>query len=85
MESHVNHVTKVEFFIAFKAAFSITFTEENVKAGFTGSGLVPMDPEAVIAKLDVKLRRFRVRVSVGHVEHQLSVRLPCDLLALCDG
>jgi hypothetical protein len=56
MKSHVNHVTKVEFFIAFRAAFYATFTEDNVKAGFRGAGLVPPDPEVVISKLDVKLR-----------------------------
>lgn len=56
MKSHVNHVTKVDFFIAFKAAFYTVFTEDNVKAGFRGAGLVPHDPEAVISKLEVKLR-----------------------------
>jgi hypothetical protein len=56
MKSHVNHVTKLEFFIAFKTAFYSVFTEDNVKAGFRGAGLVPHDPEAVISKLDVKLR-----------------------------
>ena len=31
-------------------------TESNNKGGFRGAGLVPFDPEAVISKLDVKLR-----------------------------
>lgn len=31
-------------------------TKENVRAGFRGSGLVPLDPEAVLSKLDVRLR-----------------------------
>ena len=31
-------------------------TKSNNKGGFRGSGLVPFDPEAVISKLDVKLR-----------------------------
>ena len=56
MKSHVNHVTKVESFIAFKSAFHAVFTEDNVKSGFRGAGLVPPDPEAVLSKLDVKLR-----------------------------
>ena len=56
MKSHINHVTKVEFFIAFKAAFYAVFTEDNVKAGFRGAGLVPHNPDTVISMLDVKLR-----------------------------
>jgi hypothetical protein len=31
-------------------------TPENIIAGFRGTGLVPYDPEAVLSKLDVKLR-----------------------------
>jgi hypothetical protein len=56
VKSHVNHVTKLEFFIAFKAAFFACMGEANVKAGFRASGLVPMDPEIVLSKLDVKIR-----------------------------
>lgn len=37
----ITHITKDEFFPAFKAAFNAVFTEQNVKGGFRGSGLVP--------------------------------------------
>lgn len=30
--------------------------ENNIRAGFRGAGLVPHDPQAVISKLDIKLR-----------------------------
>jgi hypothetical protein len=33
-----------------------SITEKNVWGGFQGTGLVPLDPESVISKLDVKLR-----------------------------
>jgi hypothetical protein len=56
VKAHINHITKVEFFLAFKAAHHATMTESNNKGGFRGAGLVPFDPEAVISKLDVKLR-----------------------------
>lgn len=56
VKAHINHITKVEFFIAFKAAYLETFTTQNAKAGFRGAGLVPFSPQAVISKLDVKLR-----------------------------
>ncbi len=54
--AHINHITKPEFFIAFKAAHLATMTSQNIKAGFRGAGLVPYDPQAVLSKLDVKLR-----------------------------
>jgi hypothetical protein len=56
IKSHITHVTKVEFFIAFKAAHFAAITEKNMKGGFRGAGLIPFDPEAVISKLDIKLR-----------------------------
>lgn len=56
IKAHIHHITKTEFFIAFKAAHIRTFTNENVLAGFQGSGLVPYNPEAVLLKLDIKLR-----------------------------
>lgn len=51
----INHITKAEFLIAFQAAFTKVFTPNNVKAGFSGAGLVPLNPERVLAKLDMKL------------------------------
>jgi DDE superfamily endonuclease/helix-turn-helix, Psq domain/Tc5 transposase DNA-binding domain len=56
IRAHINHITKLEFFIAFKAAHIATMTSENIKAGFRGAGLVPYDPQVVLSKLDVKLR-----------------------------
>jgi hypothetical protein len=56
IKAHINHITKVEFFLAFQAAYKETMTVENCQAGFRGAGLVPFNPQAVISKLDVKLR-----------------------------
>jgi hypothetical protein len=56
IKAHITHITKIEFFIAFQAAYNKTMTPKNIKAGFRGAGLVPFDPQAVISKLDVKLR-----------------------------
>lgn len=52
----VNHVTKLEFLPAFETAFNAALTTQNIAGGFRGAGLVPFDPEAVISKLDVRLR-----------------------------
>jgi hypothetical protein len=54
--ANITHITKDDFFPAFQAAFEAVFTEQNVKGSFRGAGLVPFNPDAVISKLDVKLR-----------------------------
>lgn len=56
IRAHINHITKVEFFLAFHAAYKRSMTKENIAGGFRGAGLIPFDPEAVISKLDVKIR-----------------------------
>jgi hypothetical protein len=54
--NHIHHISKETFLPAFKAAYERTFTEENARAGFRGAGLVPFNPDAVLSKLDVRLR-----------------------------
>lgn len=56
VKAHINHITKVEFFLAFHTAYRRSLTVENARSGFRGAGLVPFDPQAFISKLDVKLR-----------------------------
>jgi hypothetical protein len=56
IKAHINHITKVEFFLAFTAAYKELIRAGNCQAGFRGAGLVSFDPLAVISKLDVKLR-----------------------------
>ena len=54
--SRIHHINKETFLPAFKAAFSKAFTAENVRAGFRGAGLVPHNLEAVLLKLNMRLR-----------------------------
>ena len=54
--NHINHITKLEFLPAFRAAYNQSVTKENICSSFRGAGLVPYSPEAVLSKLDVKLR-----------------------------
>ena len=56
IRAHINDITKVEFFLAFYAAYKRSMTKENLAGGFRGAGLIPFNPQAVIYKLDVKLR-----------------------------
>jgi hypothetical protein len=56
MKTYINYITKIEFFMAFKTAYLQSITVQNAKAGFRGAGLVPFYPQAVLSKLDDKLR-----------------------------
>jgi hypothetical protein len=53
---HINHITKLEFLPAFKAAFDRSFTSANICSAFRGAGLVPLQPDVVLLRLDVQLR-----------------------------
>jgi hypothetical protein len=54
--NYIHHINKETFLPAFKAAYEHTFTEENARAGFRGAGLVLFNLDAVLLKLDVRLR-----------------------------
>jgi hypothetical protein len=56
IRNRITHITKPDFFIAFHTAFYFAFTSENVRGGFRGAGLIPLDPQKVISQLDIKLR-----------------------------
>ena len=56
IKAYINHITKVEFFLAFIAAYKESITAQNAQAGFRGAGLVPFNPQVVLLKLDIKLR-----------------------------
>jgi DDE superfamily endonuclease len=56
MRQQCTHITKEDFIPAFQAAFQDSLTENNIKGGFRGAGLVPFNLEKVISALDLKLR-----------------------------
>jgi hypothetical protein len=55
MRNKITYITKLEFLPCFKGAFDAAITKANIQGGFRGAGLVPLDPEAVILKLNVQL------------------------------
>jgi hypothetical protein len=56
IKTYIYYITKVEFFIVFKTVYLQSITIQNAQAGFRGTGLVLFNPQAVISKLDIKLR-----------------------------
>jgi hypothetical protein len=53
---YINYITKLEFLPAFKTAYDRSFTSANICSAFRGAGLVPLQPDTVLSKLDVQLR-----------------------------
>jgi hypothetical protein len=53
MRVHISHITKIEFFAAFKNVFMASFSKANIREGFQGAGLILFNPETVLLKLDV--------------------------------
>jgi hypothetical protein len=47
MRAQITHITKDDFFPAFRNAFFAALTESNIQGGFGGAGIVPFDPESV--------------------------------------
>ena len=53
IKAYINYITKVEFLIAFKAAFIKSITKQNADARFREARLIPFNPDAVILKLNI--------------------------------
>ena len=53
-KNYIYYITKVDFLLAFKAAYDKTFTKENILGSFRGAGIVPFNPEAVLLRLNPK-------------------------------
>jgi hypothetical protein len=54
--SRIYYIDKETFLLAFKAAFKKTFTQENICVRFRGARLVLYNLDAVLSKLNVRLR-----------------------------
>jgi len=54
--NYIHYISKEAFLLAFKATYEQTFTKENARAGFRGAGLVLLNLDAVLSKLNVRLR-----------------------------
>lgn len=56
MRADITHITKEAFFSAFLAVFEDSMIVKTIRKGFRGAGLVPLNPQSVISKLDGKLQ-----------------------------
>jgi hypothetical protein len=56
IKAYINHITKVEFFLAFYVAYKQSITLENTQSGFRRAGFVLLNPDIVLLRLDIRLR-----------------------------
>jgi hypothetical protein len=54
IKNHIHHISKLEFLLAFKAAFNSAIKLSNIQGSFRGIGLIPFNPDAVLSKLDIR-------------------------------
>jgi hypothetical protein len=54
--NYIYYISKETFLLAFKAAYKYTFTKENTCVGFRGARLVLFNLDAVLLKLNIRLR-----------------------------
>jgi hypothetical protein len=52
----INYISKLEFLLAVKAAYDRLFMSANICSAFSGAGLVPLQLDVVLLRLDVQLR-----------------------------
>ena len=58
IQMHLTHITKNNFFLAFKQVFFASMGEENVQVRFQVTGLMPYNLKIIINNLDFKLKTF---------------------------
>jgi DDE superfamily endonuclease/helix-turn-helix, Psq domain/Tc5 transposase DNA-binding domain len=65
MRGGQTHITKEDFFPAFKVAFQEAITPENIQGGFRGAGIAPFSPEKVLEGLGISGSRPNTAQSSG--------------------
>jgi hypothetical protein len=56
IRNNIIHISKEDFIPTFLTAYQASITEKNILGGFRGTGLNPLNPEAVISKFDIRLK-----------------------------
>jgi hypothetical protein len=53
-DSYINYVDKKAFLATFLEVYNRAISKSNILSSFRATGLVPLDPEVVLLKLEVK-------------------------------
>jgi hypothetical protein len=52
----INHIDKNEFLTIYPSVHTAALSERNIQSGFRATGLVPYNPEQVLARLNTQMR-----------------------------
>jgi hypothetical protein len=52
----INHIDKSEFLTIYPSVHTAALSERNIQSGFRATGLVPYNPEQVLARLNTQMR-----------------------------
>ena len=55
-DSYITHVDKKAFLATFQPVYNKAISKNNILSSFRATGLVPLSPEAVLSRLEVKPR-----------------------------
>lgn len=78
----VCHIDKPMFLELFLQAHTKTFNSKNIKSGFAAAGLVPLDPNRVLARLQVKVRTPSPVPVIGQPNSTLPLKTPLNIVEL---
>ena len=56
IRAHINNITKIKFFLIFRAAYKCSIIILNIIKNFRGAGLIPLNSKTIFSKLNIKLR-----------------------------
>jgi hypothetical protein len=56
MRLSFNHIDKLDFLEAYPQAHMVIFSSDNIKSGFSATGLIPLNPDWVLSQLNIQLR-----------------------------
>jgi hypothetical protein len=51
-----NHIDKLDFLEAYPQARTAIFSSDNIKSGFSATGLIPLNPDRVLSQLNIQLK-----------------------------
>jgi hypothetical protein len=56
IRANIIYISKPAFLSTFKITYSKVITSKNIQAGFHGAGIIPLNPEEVLSKMDIRLQ-----------------------------
>ena len=78
----VHYIDKPLFLKLFFEAHTKTFSSKNIKSGFTATGLIPLDPSQVLARLRVRVRTPSPLPTLDPPSSTLPLKTPSNVIEL---